>query len=309
MRRPQPYIRHAFSLIELIIIISIIAVLLTLTASAAFRLLGASGTGATRTLLMRLETRLRQQMTVKADRARETPIPAEFRNDPVFGPLITTYPDLAKVIYVKLRLKADFPVTFREALDPSGGKGIVRPIPAYVQFLKQRNVTLASLGATPQPYESSVCLYMALRHGQDTTTDEETGTGGSVKQVNGFECFVDAWGTPLIFCRTPIGGTNGASLLGSAPNGFDDPSDPKNLLLTPSFYNSGTGPAYQVFSALVHPVLPRNGAPTISRPTLSPVIISAGPDRKHGLADLTRLTVDNSNPPASNDNVLTEKFR
>src|SRR5262245_857846 len=75
MRQHQPNGRPGFTLIELLIVIAIIAVLIALVSSAAFRVMGSSLISTTRTILTRLEERLRHQWTVKADRGREAVIP------------------------------------------------------------------------------------------------------------------------------------------------------------------------------------------------------------------------------------------
>ncbi|MGL4550698.1 MAG: type II secretion system protein [Gemmataceae bacterium] len=343
MRTYERRTRAGFTLIELLVIISIIAVLLTLTASAAFRLMGASATGTTRTMMTRLEERLRNLMTVEADRAREGSVPRG-----ILAQMAGGNQDLARVIYVKLRLKARFPMSFNEALSPAPGiyddydavlpatpKVLsVRPIPSYRAFLKARGITA---GATPpDPHESACCLYMALKHGNEATSEEEVGVGGAVKQIdkvkaNGVpknvtavECYVDAWLSPVIYCRTPTGspmypaaGTfnapyvPGVSLIHplGAGSGFDDPGDPKNLLnLTGARF-----PGQATFTSLLHPVYARTGSN--ARPVLSPVILSAGPD---GLSGLDPLTLEYLSPSpgakrnypateASNDNVLTDR--
>src|SRR5262245_13683081 len=109
MRKHREATRPGFTFIELLVVIALLAVLMTLTAAAAFKLLGASATSSTRTLLTRLEERVKHQMTVKADRAREQKLPPALLTD------LGVSNDLARVIYVKLRLKADFPMTFSEA--------------------------------------------------------------------------------------------------------------------------------------------------------------------------------------------------
>jgi len=222
MRNPNPP-RPGFTLIELLTIIAIVGVLMALTAGAAFRLMGASATGATRTLLTRLETRLRQQWTYKADRAREAVLPDIYKilsgavvdtSSPTGQPrYIGGNQDLARAIYVKVWLKAHFPMSFNEALNPAGGLAIdnrpgvvnIVPVRAYVRFLAEHGIT--SGGNPPEPHESAVCLYMALMHGQETTSDKDTGLAGAVRPLVGSIAghkpapgFVDAWGQPLVFC-------------------------------------------------------------------------------------------------------------
>src|SRR5688572_13047774 len=116
MKNQHRNCRGGFTLLELLIVMSIIAVLMALSVAAAFRLMAASQTGSTRTLLTRLEERLKHQMTVKADRACEAKLPESITNQPTGQYLrrLGLQGDLARVVYVKLRLKADFPMSFRE---------------------------------------------------------------------------------------------------------------------------------------------------------------------------------------------------
>ncbi|MFQ3594071.1 MAG: prepilin-type N-terminal cleavage/methylation domain-containing protein, partial [Gemmataceae bacterium] len=290
--------RAGYSLIELLATISIVAVLIGLTGAVAFRLLGSSRTSSTRTLLQRLEERIRQQMTYKADRFREEQIPA---SSPIMS-MAGGNPDLARVILIKLRMKAHFPMTFREALAPAPGYGI-QPVTAYRAYLNERGITLATLGPTPAPHESAACLYMALNHGPETSTDKDTGSAGATREINKFLCYVDAWGSPVVFCRHPVGNApaGGVSIIypSGAPNGFEDPVDPKGLLFSPSFTGAAT------FASLVHPLQPRV-ATSAARPVLSPVVVSMGPDGKMGFDPLTLAPLPGRD---ADDTILTERFK
>jgi prepilin-type N-terminal cleavage/methylation domain-containing protein len=285
--------RRGFTVIELLIVIAIIGVLVGLTAGVAWRVLASTAVGSTRTLLQRLEERTRQQMTYKADRAREEQIP------PPILALANGNQDLARVIFIKLRMKAHFPMTFNEALNPAPGYG-VNAVAGYRAYLKQRGVVAAG---PPQPWESSACLYMALNHGAETTTDKDVALGGATREINGFTCYIDGWGQPIIFCRNPVGNApaGGVSIIhpAGAPNGFEDPMDPKGLLFSPSL----TNPA--VVAGLLHPLQPRLPT-TQARPILSPVIVSIGPDRAAGFDPLT-LAITNQSQ--ADDTVLTERFK
>jgi prepilin-type N-terminal cleavage/methylation domain-containing protein len=312
--------RVGFTLIELLIVMAIIAVLIALSVGASMRLLGASQTGATRTTLTRLETRLQTQMSVRADRAREAIIPDAVKQlatsnwDPANLNRGNFNHDLARVIFVKLRLKAEFPQSFDEALSPA--PGYLLPVPAYVKFLTtQRGITGSS--AATAPFESAICLYMALKFGPEAVSEEDVGTGGAVREfplrVGTAEVMVpgycDAWGEPLLFCRWPVGlpvgappaATRGVSFInpGGASTGFDDPMDPKNVL-------QATFPGSTVFANLVHPIYPRSGATSATRPKLLPVILSAGVDRQMGITDRRWLGTWTGE---ANDNIITERFR
>jgi prepilin-type N-terminal cleavage/methylation domain-containing protein len=282
--------RRGFTLIELLVVVSILALLTALTAGAAIRFRAARATANTRTLLTRLDSRLRQQTAYVADRARrETPPGAVLS-------LAGGDPGRSKVIWQKLRFKQFFPTSFAEALDPAGG--YVPPLPAYVNYLTEYGITGGS--GTPAAHESAACLYMILRYGPESAGEDELGTGGAVKTVNGIPVLVDSWGNPLAFCRWPVGDTgNGVSPANPQgyQAGFNDPADPRGLLAAPSWLSSPQGAQFQ---AVCHPL--RNGG-TLD---LSPLIVSAGPDGQLGLVT---ATLGVTNPGQANDNLYSNSLR
>lgn len=291
MTRIRVLPRRAFTLMELLVTISIIGVLFALGAAAVGKFWSAQQTSSTRKLLHRLDMMLRTQITTTNDRAmQQGGWPASV--DALAG----GDPDKARVLWLKLRLKQKYPSTFAEVFNPA--PGFLSPVPAYVEYLRQYGITAANVAAQPLAHQSAACLLMALSIGPDAIAEEELGVGGSTKTINGVPCLVDSWGNPLTFTRWPSGeaGT-GASIFFTQGylGGYTDPADPKNVLIP--WANSVQG-----FANVLHPV-PAQRPTANSRPVvLSPMIVSWGPD---GLLGADPRTLQSDGTTDSDDNVYS----
>src|ERR1700675_1002437 len=67
-----------FTLIEMLVVITLVAILVALTAAAAVRFMASSYTSATRTTIQRANSRLQQQMAWLLDQARTEAIPTQY---------------------------------------------------------------------------------------------------------------------------------------------------------------------------------------------------------------------------------------
>jgi prepilin-type N-terminal cleavage/methylation domain-containing protein len=233
--------RAAFTLVEMLVVVTIVAILLSLTTAAALKLIGAQQQFNTQTELTRLEGDLVRAYRSAADKFRKEPIPPS-------GPLNSAYAsvtnmaggdrNLARVIWTKLRLKQTFPNNFAEALYP-GNPSINMPALSYYHtklnglgYFATYDVpsispfsNISALNYQPQPWESSVCLLWALQRGEDGPGLQESDIGtGSLKDFGQVtpnplkpnpsagltplqqpvKGLVDNWGTPLYFCRWPV---------------------------------------------------------------------------------------------------------
>src|SRR5262249_19167033 len=189
----------------------------------------------------------------------------------------------ARGIYVNLRLRPEFPMTYAEALSPSG------PVPAkqsYARYLATRQKTG---NATPAAEESSACLLMALREGRSggaAGTDDFGAT--SVDTVNGIEVLVDGWRKPLAFYRWPTDpGLNNevdqlAPPASATVSKARDPQDPDGLLLNPRWWASSGRTTFE--NSWCHS-LQKNSNPYAYY--MIPVIVSAGPNGQLGIAPIT----------------------
>ena len=278
--------RRGVTLIELLVVIAIISTVVALSAATTLKFIGTQQVSNTRTTLTKLQGQLDAGWNDVTRRAKDEPLPETMRANADFAAMAgddTHAARRARVVYVKLKQRQAFPMTFDEALNPY-------PLPAlspYVTYLRSLGIT-RSTPAT-QPYESAVCLAMAL--------ERATGDGGARPEDMGLPLMsltlsdtiqmpylVDAWETPLVFSRWPTGcrelNPSGATA------GRNDAGDPEGFLNAPAWL---IGPGATAFRRLCHdlPTRRANAGPSSYR--LVPIVASAGPDRKLELAAGTLL--------------------
>ncbi len=311
LRRP-PVRRVAFTLIELMIVLIVIGILMTITAAAVLRYLSTSQGYNSQSLIRRLAARLDSQMRLVSQQAMQEPIGLVGPNASSIRSIVMSMannnPDRARVIWVKLRLKQAFPNSFTEALNPDNGyfnsvtSGVsLPPLPTYKKYLNNAGVSYSMTtltGGIGQPYESSVCLLLALQQGQGGggISAEEIGqpfikdwpaNGTTVKLV------VDGYGSPVAFCRWPwqcyVTNPSG-SPPGSGPQtgANNDPTDPRGLLCDYSWLTSSSPNYTTQFNSLLGYTPPQwTAAPAMSgQPrsfVLTPLIVSGGPDLTIGI--------------------------
>jgi prepilin-type N-terminal cleavage/methylation domain-containing protein len=306
-RRPR---RTGFTLIELLIVIAIIALLMALTAGAVFRTIGLQNSSNTRATLTSVQTHLNKQWSAAASRFQKETLPP---HDPALATAYNTVvlpmaggdSQRARVIWVKMRLKQEFPNTFAEALNPYP----LPPLDSYVNYLGQLGYTTANTNPTaPQPFEASACLLMALTRGEggNTTKVEDLGvSGGALKTFpaaaagQNVQALVDGWGNPLGFCRWPTG-SDQLNPSGPQPGNKNDPGDPTGLLTKVAWLNDPNGGV--LFQQYVHALAqpdPNTTPPEPRTYRLAPLVASAGPDQQLGLDPITFA----SQGGASNDNI------
>lgn len=290
--------RAAFTLIELMVVITIIIALAALTASAVLKFIEVQQTTNTNSTLDRVQSQLGRAWSKVKDQAKKE---ATNSITPAIAALAgsdANAPERAKIIYIKLKMRQAFPMNFAEALNVQyqnpelAGWGLptvvpgfpvspLPPLPGYVAYLNSLGFTAAVVSAQPypQPYESSACLLMALQRGvsgagidpADLTTGGAAGTittpsGGTLTYLN------DAWGRPMFFSRFPTGSTF-LNPAGALP-GNNDPGDPLGALNSPYWQ---TLPAQQtLFSQLTLQQLAPKFTPPLSF-KLAPMLASGGP--------------------------------
>ena len=254
--------RHAFTLIEVLVVIAIIAILVALTAAAVFQVIASQRRTNTENTMKGVYKELEKQIKAVLLKADEETIPPYVINFLAGGDQ-----HRARLIWKKLRLKQEFPMTFAEARNPyltyanatcpgwTTGPTDLPPLPAYVNALK--NIPPAN-----QPWqlykpweflESSICLVLALhqhRGGVVASTDV-LGTAAMDINGSGLKALVDNWGYPIAFFRFPtsndaptVGVMQGNSALDARnPTAqgvnakYRDPLDSEGLLLTPNWNN------------------------------------------------------------------------
>jgi prepilin-type N-terminal cleavage/methylation domain-containing protein len=293
--------RAAFTIIEMIVVMSIIATLIALLAAAAVRVMAGQQAAATDSTLEKVITELEKQWTVVIQQAnKEAPPPAVIT-------LAGGDEHRARVIWIKLRLKQEFPTTYAEARNPAPG------------YLLPKNAFKNLPAGAPDPTtESSACLLLSLTSGRGGMTWSADGTlgAGFLRDTDGDGVpeILDAWGKAIYFVRLPIPNANPRipAVLNPPPwvrdlnpnpplgppappppppglppgmkVGTNDAQDPEGLLTNgriplplpagQPWASSGFG---TTFGQLCHPVFPN-----YSWPHLTPFVGSAGPNKKIG---------------------------
>jgi prepilin-type N-terminal cleavage/methylation domain-containing protein len=221
--------RAGFTAIEILIVVAIIALLMSIAAGALIRVKAASERTATETTLTKLASILDRHWKAVIDAAKKeydglpTPIKQNLitladnqANTPTTPKPHPRRDDRARLLYVKYRLKQEFPASFDEAIDPDPTCGGflpptgpapaipnrptsipgVRPAnstgkPAYVKFVSDfyaqanspvaQGVSWLNMTLYPSPrYQSAILLVLALEQDRQgvprANLDQEIGT-------------------------------------------------------------------------------------------------------------------------------------
>jgi prepilin-type N-terminal cleavage/methylation domain-containing protein len=321
--------RGGFTLVELLVVVTIIAILVALSAGGIMKWLSIQNVSNSRRMLDKLAVVLKSQWDVVAEKAGQDFDSGAWATvqsyvTPLAG---SAGRSTQRVIYIKMRLVQHFPMTFDEALGNVPGQ--LPPRPVYQQKLKALGITGSS--STTASFESSVLLLMALQGGvSGQKFDPEVLGGASLANFglpNGTQLqgLADSWGTPLAFFRWPTGNPDLNPSMGSTdPSWHDiasplkpnypqsgvnnDPTDPQGLLTVQTWlgspYPSANVTAFQNAIGYVPPN--RNGGNAYSY-KLAPLLVSAGADTTLGLVASiwvgANATPDGSG--ADNDNLTS----
>jgi hypothetical protein len=256
--------------VELLIVVIIISILMALSAGVVLRYIGVQQKNNTETTLRKLQPLLESQWKAVSEQANKEPMnPATYAW--IVNNLGPTDERQVRVIYVKLRLRQEFPLNFAEAIDPD-------PLPPIAEYR-----ATASRGVAG-PTESAACLLMALQRSRGGRVVEASDLGPSVAaDVNGdgVQEIIDGWGQPVQFVRWPW--KSEELNPGGAPQpGLNDPIDREGLLSNQNWGTAGRT-AFQNFGGgmALHPV--PSGAGGARTYKLVPHIISGGTDKVLGL--------------------------
>jgi type II secretory pathway pseudopilin PulG len=284
--------RPAFTLIELIVMVAILATLAALAAGAVLRFITVQQQNNTRTALNKIQPIIVNRVSAIKDQGLKEAIPTNTMgiitasmsgNDP-------NYQARARTIYLKLKVRQMFPETFDEVFNPQvPGMGMQ----SYVNYLAQYGITAANsagngtgTAAGQYQYQSAVCLAMALQVGVGGggVNMDDIGKGGQLATLPvdpapgspSAPMLIDAWGTPICYCRYPAGPNRVRNPQGPL-TGTNDPLDPIGTL------NNGVWGSSQAASTYQAVVLQRLTGQNNTSFNLWPVVVSAGPDKKFGL--------------------------
>jgi type II secretory pathway pseudopilin PulG len=272
--------RPASTLAELLVALVIVTILAGLLMTAVLRFLGVQQTQVTATTLEKVASELDKQVKEVVYQAGQEPVPANVLT------LAGGNPQRARVLWVKMRLKQEFPTSYGEALQPVPAALLQPAGPLVAGDLPPKNVFVQALpaAANDAATESSACLLLALTQGRGGVTWDASQTlgAGFVRDTDGdgLPEIVDAWGKACLFVRCPFG--NSDLNPGGLVAGAHDAQDPAGLLSNPNWVNAAYGKTTlgNLFGQLCHAV--RAGA---SYQNLYPYVASSGPDKVAGTGD------------------------
>ena len=297
--------RVGFTLIEMLVVLAIISVLVSLTAVAAFRLIGTQQGNNTKSELSRLQSAFNKQYRSAVLRFSKEPIPTSGAMNGVY--YNTVLPNAgndthrAQVIWTKLRLKQNFPTSFAEALNPAP----MPPLPYFTTKLGQYgyNTSNVSSSQAANSPESSILLLLELQRGDDGPGLKQEDIGGSTffkdlpvtlsnnQPGQPMTALIDGWGQPLYYTRWPVFltatnyGWSGQPLPNPPGPAFNDNEDPTGLLAVSSWQKTGYSWFTQTEQLHGLAAAPASGEPTTYK--VFPVIASGGPNQKLGFNPYT----------------------
>ena len=301
--------RPAYTLIELLVVLAIIAVLASLTTAAAMMMISSQHERNTKFSMRQIEGERKKHWDAVVQSALH-----ENMDTPDNAAAAATIRQLAggdekraRVMYVKFRLKQEFPTSFAEALNPA-------PLPPkknYVKYLSNLGVTTGS--AQTQNYESAACLYMAMSEGTSgvKTNLDQLNVGVKSFGANGqIKALVDDWGNPLLFARWPTGDTTLDALTPLQKTKTRDLQDPEGLLINNNWWSTATGapnPNRVTFEQNAHTLTKpdASGQPQPHEYYMIPVLVSAGRDGKLGILPQDYKTLTVTTPADAKDNIYS----
>jgi prepilin-type N-terminal cleavage/methylation domain-containing protein len=307
-RQPANPRRSAFTVIELLIVLAIIAIIVSLVLGAVQAVMGGQDKKNTELTIKRLDEAIIAQKRAVSQDATEKPIPPNV--------LAIAGGDMrrAKVIWLKLNLKKNFPVTFREAIAPhlidgvTAGPLTVNDLPPLKQYVDAVNTVVSAGNAvapagTYSPDEASHLLYLSLsitRRGTRFVPEQQLGPGAIYQDPSGqggLSGFKDAWDQPIVCFRWP---TEFADNITATASGKIDIDDPEGTLLDVNWNNQAqytTKGGVYWFEQLCHLVHnPSNATWTPVSYYAPHAIVSGGPDKLLGFLRLNSPPA-NSPPP------------
>ncbi len=172
--------RFGFTIVELLVVISIIVLLITLTTGAIMKFRDTGPRTATRSQLKSLKITLDNQWKAVLDKASRETIPATaILGFPLSDPR-------ARANYVSFKLAQAFPTSFQEVFTPGGG---LSGYSSYVAHLNSFGITAANVATdtTAPEVQMAVCLMMVAERGPENSkiTPESIGTTGAQQLILG----------------------------------------------------------------------------------------------------------------------------
>ncbi|HEY2910599.1 MAG TPA: type II secretion system protein [Gemmataceae bacterium] len=188
--------RDGFSLIELLVVISILGILVALTAAGIGRVRLGQQARITDQTLTKLQKGLDLQVIAVIDEAIK-------ESNPNLGSLIPFCDgdkDRAKALLAYAYMKREFPQTFAEAR-------FSMPVGVGLQPHKAFNTITSNVSGVTPAEEAAILLYIILQEkgnrGQVMPVDDSTNAAQSTiaTAIGTFKVFKDGYGTPITFQR------------------------------------------------------------------------------------------------------------
>ncbi|GEM_PF-4567730 len=252
--------RPAFTLIELLIALAIIAVLTALSAASYFWIVNRQYEKNTNAAIEHVYGVLKKQWNAVISEAND-PIPDSVK--------ILAAPDpsgeRAKVLWKMIRLTEAFPANYSEIRTPKVYAtvlpGYAGPLPLIPtdrrKYIALYNSKLgAAAGGNPQN-ESAACLYLALssaKKGSPAFNADQLPVKPQDIDLDGALEFCDAWQQPIAFFRFPYAyarfdpvAPNTICPKMTGPQGFVyyNPFDPLKTLQTATWYSSANRAVFE----------------------------------------------------------------
>jgi hypothetical protein len=200
------------------VVITIIVILMSLTAAAIIKFREVGPRSATRTNNGKIVGSLGTQWKAVNDRAEKealTPTLLDgtsntFYTQAMVGATSTADPAV-RLRYKGLKLLQAFPTSFSEALQPNY-PNTVTPWPGYVNYLSALGITTANAATAAAPeVQSAVCLLMIIKVGPSSNLNpDDLGPAVGLLPLAGLGVTTtgikDGWGNAVIFDRGAPGG-------------------------------------------------------------------------------------------------------
>jgi len=317
-RQQQTPRLRGFTTIELLVIIGILAILMGMLAVALFPSVERQNRENTKALLKKLDQSVMQQWNeaLKAAQASQVPLSIKYMVYPTVPPtpeVSLRVDKIARAVWVKLVMRAEFPMTYAEANYPWAGfpaawvptapNAVNQAVAYYQKALNGRT------GALNPATESSALLLLALQKprgvaGRRWSAEDALGAGAiSDSDGDGMPEIVDGWRVAVGFYRWGTGNPNLDALNTSARGPTDRDREDVEHALMDLWWDQQQPSGVALFQQICHPI--RNVGAAQSWYT-EPVIVSAGRD---GRLDLDMWMTPISGTSGSTDNIYSFKVR
>ncbi len=267
--------RKGFTLLELLIVISIIAVLLTLVVKATGTFITMSRESATETTIRKVSSMLNQRSeSLYRLQARKRWVENTLEYYSAAKNISGGNDNLRKILARKLMMRTYFPQTRQEVLDAPKVSGVT---------VQPKIVASASASSSEILYDFLVGEAGNTVGLELIDVDSFSPAEATDKDQNGLPEFVDAWGNPLRFYRWPtrlMNDPRAKSLFSTLPNNLSrDPDDPlRQCTVFPNFETMGIPASSPEFPTEI-------SGPVFHTPAVyhTMIVVSAGPDGVLGL--------------------------